>query len=135
MNARIRISLSSGVGLDQGEQRLAIELDHFARLADAQTSECAPTGDHVGFAGELPGMMAHNQRVAAVRRPKRLELAADHDKDRHGLVADLDEHLAPSRRATLSVGCDSRHLFWRERREHAVDARDGDREGRERRIT
>ena len=123
------------VGLNQREQLLAIELNHFARLADTQAYECAATADHVGFAGELPGMKAHDQRLAAVRRSNGLELAADDDKDRHGLVADLDEHVATRRRATPSVGRNPRHLFWCERRKHALRTRDGDREGRQRGIT
>ena len=38
------------VGLDEREQLLAIELDHFAGLADAQARERAAAADHVGFA-------------------------------------------------------------------------------------
>ena len=38
------------VGLDEREELLAIELDHFARLADAQSCDRAAPGDHVAFA-------------------------------------------------------------------------------------
>ena len=59
------------VGLNQREQLFMIELNHLARLADTQSYECAATADHAGFAGELPGMMAYDQRLAALRRSKR----------------------------------------------------------------
>ena len=42
-----------GVGLHEGEQLLAIELDHLAGLADAQPAHRPAAGDHVAFAGEL----------------------------------------------------------------------------------
>jgi hypothetical protein len=58
------------VGLNQGEKLLTIQLDHLAGLADPQTAECAATADHVRIAGELPGTMAHDQRLAPVGRSK-----------------------------------------------------------------
>ena len=121
MNARIRISLSSGVGLDQREQLLAIELDHLARLADAQARHRAAAGDHVAFAGELPGAVGHDQRLRTLGRPEHLDFAADDDEKRRP-VAELDQHVASRRRSSASVNVDASNLLCGECRERVFEA-------------
>ena len=112
------------VGLDEREQLLAIELDHFAGLADAQAPDRAAPADHVGFAGKLPGVVAHDQRLGRVGRPQRLDFAAEDDKKWHRSVARFDQHLAARGRPTPSVGRNPRHLLRCERRKHALGTRD-----------
>jgi hypothetical protein len=41
--------MAFGIGLYEGEQLFAIELNHLAQLADAQANQ-RPAGDHVTFA-------------------------------------------------------------------------------------
>ena len=43
------------VGLHEGEELLALELDHLARLARPDAHEPAPTRQHGDFAGEVAG--------------------------------------------------------------------------------
>ena len=50
-----------GVGLHERQQALAIQLDHFARLADARADERAAAREHVDFAGELARAMDDDQ--------------------------------------------------------------------------
>ena len=49
--------------------------------------------------------------VSALSVVDRLQLTADDDERRHGLVAHLDERLTSGRRAARSVRHSSRHLF------------------------
>ena len=48
----------------------------------------------LAFAGEMPGVMAHDQRLAFLARSEDLDFAAENDEKRHRPVAHLDEHLA-----------------------------------------
>ena len=114
-----------GVGLDQGEQFVAIELDHLARLAHLQACDRAPAGNHVGFAGEVPGSMPHNQRVGTLAGADRLDLAGHDDEERNGPAAHLDEHLAARGRPPASVRGNAGDLLLGERRERALTTGDG----------
>ena len=55
---------------------LAIQLDHFARLADARPDERAATREHVDLAGELARPMDGDERLGGAGRPDDLDLAA-----------------------------------------------------------
>jgi hypothetical protein len=55
-----------GIGLYEGEQLFASELDHLTRLADAQAPQRPAAGDHVALARELPGPVSHDQRLRTV---------------------------------------------------------------------
>ena len=122
------------IGLDQREQRLAVELNDLTWLAYAQAAECAAPRDHVGFARKLTGAMAHDERLATVGRTQRLDFAAEDDKHRHRFVADLDQHFASRRRAAPSVRRNSRELVFCEGRKDAIGSRDRDRERRQRDV-
>ena len=82
-----------GVRLDESEQLLAIELDHLAWLADPGPRQRPSAGQHVAFAGELPGPMRDDQRFGSRGRSQHLQLAAQHDEERHRPLSHLDEHV------------------------------------------
>src|SRR5215813_402258 len=61
-----------GVGLHEVEQLLPFELEHFAGLADPQTSYRTAATDHVAFAGELSGAVAYDERLPSFGRSQDL---------------------------------------------------------------
>src|SRR5436190_22940755 len=82
------------IRLDQRQELLAIELDHFASLADAQTCNCAAAANHGAFAGELTGLEPDDESLGRTAGTNRFDFAGYHGKERKGPVSDLDEHLA-----------------------------------------
>ena len=55
-----------GIGLNEGKQLFAIELRVLPRDADARAGQRPAAGNHVAFAGELPGPVCHDQRLRTV---------------------------------------------------------------------
>ena len=123
-----------GIGLDQAEQLFAIHLDHLAGLADSRPCECSSARQHGAFAGELPGPVRDDERFGSRGWSQHLHLAAQHDEERHGPLAYLDEHLTGLDRAPSSMGRDARDLCRRERWKHTFRTRDGRGERRQRAI-
>ena len=119
------MSLSSASVWIESEQLLAIELDHLAWLADPGPRQRPSAGQHVAFAGELPGPMRDDQRFGSRGRSQHLQLAAQHDEERHGPLSHLDEHVTGRDRAPSSMARDPFDLCRRERRKHTIRISDG----------
>ena len=109
-----------GVGLDEREQLLAIELDHFARLADAQARQRPAAGDHVAFAGELPGTVRDDERLGGAGGRKHLKLAADRRRRTARLWSPTSTSTSPRATARRRPWPAIRHLRGRERRKQAI---------------
>ena len=106
-----------GVGLHEGEQLLAVELDHLARLGDAHRRHGPAARDHRDFARELTGPVRDDERCGPVGH---LERAADDHEERDGLGAGFDQHLPAGDRAAPSTCRDPRDLCVGQRREQPV---------------
>ena len=103
------------VGLNEPEQLLAIELDHFAGLADTHPRHRGTASDHAAFTGKLSRVVPHDQSLRGAGQLHNLELAADDDKTWRLPVAGFDQHFAARGLAAPSVRGDPRHLLRGER--------------------
>ena len=112
------------IGLDQGQERLAVDLDDLARFADANANERGSAGDQVGLAGERTRSEHGHDALGVIVRPHDLDFALGDHEERRGAMPGLDEHFATSGRPRPSVGRDARYLGRGEGREQAV-GRDG----------
>ena len=72
-----------GIGLNQGEQLFAIELDHLARLGGARRRHARRPVIIDAFARELTRPVRDDERLR--QRRTHLELAAHDDEERYGL--------------------------------------------------
>jgi hypothetical protein len=109
-----------GVGLNQGEQLLARQLDDFAWRGYAQPGDRRPAGDHDGFAGELSRAVRHDQRVGGAGGPQGLHCAAEHQEEGDLLVPHLNEDLVASDRTAPPTGHDTGDLGARSASETAA---------------
>ena len=116
-------SLSSLSVCTSVNRLLAIQLDHFARLAGARSDEGGAAGKHVDLAGELTGSMDSDERLAGAGWPDNLDPTRRDDKERHDPRSRLDEHLSRPDRTQLSMRGDPFDLSRRQDRKHALGAR------------
>ena len=112
-----------GVGLHEGQQVFAIQLDHFARLGGARAQQRAPAREHGGLAAELPRSMDHDETFGVAGWPHNLDFAALDHEERDDLVADLDEHFSALDRPHAAVRGNPRDLRGGQRRKYVVEAR------------
>ena len=121
-----------GVGLDQGEQLLAIELDHFAGFADAQTRRS--TRRPLSMVPSPENCPAWRLTISVSAFPlgrSAWTSPLSDDEERHRPVADFDEHFAARGRTASSVGGNPRHLLRCQRRKHTLGAGVGCGDGRQ----
>ena len=119
------------VGLHEGQELLAIELDDLARLGDARRRHGPAAGDQRDFAGELTRPVRDDERSVGAGH---LERAADDHEERDGPGAGLDQHLALGDRAAPAACRNPRHLRVGQRREQPFGGRGRGRLQRERLI-
>ena len=93
---------------------------HFAVLRHARPHERPPTRDHVAFTEKLPGVVGDDERVGGAGGAQDLDLSRDDQEERHGLVANLNQHLSTRDRPPSSVRRDPRDLCSRERGEQPL---------------
>src|SRR5437773_3637125 len=82
------------VRLNDREQRVAIELDDFPWLADADLNEDWSAGEHGAFAAEHARSERDDELLDAVRRPDDLDAASDDDEHAHRRLAGLEQDFA-----------------------------------------
>ncbi len=77
----------------------ALELHHFASDARANLKQRASPGNHVRFARELPGTVAHHQMLVVAFTLNDVQLTVDDDEAGDIGIARFDKHLAGFGRA------------------------------------
>src|SRR6185295_18522181 len=112
-----------GVGLHEGQQTFAIQLDDFARLRGPRADQRTPARDHGGFAGELPGSMDDDEALGGAGWAHDEDLATFDHEERDDLVTGLDEHFPALDRTHTAVSGDPRDLRGGQRRKYVVGAR------------
>ena len=124
-----------GVGLHEGEQLLAIELDHLARLADAQRAPM-PGGRVIMLPSpeNCPGRCVTISVSVAPDGRRTWISPLTTTKNGTTLSPDLDEHVATRDRAAASVRRNPRDLRGGQRRKQMFCMRWLQRDGRRARV-
>src|SRR5207248_5536082 len=81
-----------GVGLDQIEKFVAVDLEYFARFAHPQRHRRATAGEHRNLAGELSGVKRSDPDVAIVPRLDAFNGAGHYHIEMGDRVASAREH-------------------------------------------
>ena len=113
------------VGLHEGEELLALELDHLRRLARPDAHEPAPTRQHGGFAGEVAWRMDGHELSPRARGSVDLQAARGDDEEVHVRIAHLGDHFARLEPAHASVEGHAFDLLGREGGENMIHVRGG----------
>ena len=106
--------------LEHAKHLVAIEHDDFSVFVRADTHERRPSGEQVGFSGELSGANDLNDGFAVVRHAQDLHRAAHDHKAGWMLIARLHQRLTAPHRAACPVGCEPLHLLRSERRKQSL---------------
>ncbi len=88
----------AGFVLDQRQQVLAVELDHFAAFDNAGVHERRSARQKVRLTGELARPVIDNRHLAGIGWARDEDPAADNDEEGHARVACPDQHIAGHRR-------------------------------------
>ena len=102
-----------GIGLQQRQHLLPIELDHLARLGDAQPQDDGATRERVDLARELPRAENGDKGFGPGPKADDFELTGDNHKEGDGAVSRFVEYGAGLNRAHLPVLGNATNLFRR----------------------
>src|SRR5215813_320775 len=106
------------VGLDECQEVVAIQLDHFARLTCLGTNKCGTTRQHAHLSGKLTRSMERYKRLGVTGWQDNLDLTCCDDEEGHDPLSCLDEHLSRPDWTYASQRGDPFNLRRGELREH-----------------
>ena len=94
MNARMRISLNSGVARHERAQPIAAQFQKLARFGHAPAHQAALPGDHRHLAGEFAGPVRGDRALARRGRAARFPSSRKQHEKGDVRIARLKEHFA-----------------------------------------